>query len=853
MKFGFIIHPLNLSQLRAFALNTAFVEHFWQPHEFAKAFLRDNKELLDAPDTASFLNFRQNGILRVHSFDRVISATGASTSGIVVSIPMVPEAILNEQPVALDMLRRACEKCQEWGAEIIGLGAYTAIVGSRGEWINQAAGIPVTTGNSYTVHSALLALETILDRIGRSLSGKKVIVIGFQGSIGLAISKILARRGIDLVLIGRGSARYLPKSLSAAIEEAGINVEVYSSVEEGVKQGDVVISATSTGQILDQNWLLPGTLVIDVAQPRDVRGQRMERPDILVIDGGLVRLPRDTLSTSLFDSWTFDTVFSCLAETVILALENRAEPFSVGRELNLEKIEEIGRLGEKHGLMIDGLLSFGAPVERSAFSRLRKTEYKNSPARKRFLISVEKGLQTKRAEVYRRYRSYVDPFLASALEVLNLNKNFVKAEGVYLWDDEGNRYLDFSSNFGAVNVGHNHPKVVGALEAVLTGKVPNFVKPSTGQLMTALAETLATIAPGDLDTCFFCNSGTEANEGALKLARLFTGRTRIAYAAGGFHGKTFGSLSVTDNEKFRRPFEPLVPDCVKVPYGALPQLEETLKAADVAAFIVEPIQGEGGIIVPPDGYLKAAERLCKNHGTLMILDEVQTGLGRTGKMFAAEHWELAPDIMTVAKSLSGGLIPIGAYITTAEIWDKTYGQLDHYNLHTSTFGGNNLGAAAGLATLHVMEDEGLIERARTLGDYFYQRIGGLASKYKIVRQVRGKGLMLGVEFDDFLTKIFHTAAVKRMLDHFPRAVTAGLSGLTAGLIASVGIIGEFLNEHRIVAHVTLHNSLTLRIQPPLTITQEQVDYFTEALDRLCHKMEVIAEMCGNLDSAAWSR
>jgi acetylornithine/succinyldiaminopimelate/putrescine aminotransferase len=277
-----------------------------------------------------------------------------------------------------------------------------------------------------------------------------------------------------------------------------------------------------------------------------------------------------------------------------------------------------------------------------------------------------------------------------------------------------------------------------------------------------------------------------------------------------------------------------------------------LQAGDVAAFIVEPIQGEGGINVPPDGYLKEAERLCKRHGTLLILDEVQTGFGRTGRMFAAEHWDVEPDILTLAKSLSGGLIPIGAFVTTSEIWDQTYGRFDHYNVHTSTFGGNNLAAAAGLAAIQVLYEEGLIDRARTLGEYCSQQLKGL-TQYKIVRQVRGKGLMLGVEFHDFLADIFEIAAVRKTLARFPEEFGRGLRKLSAEMLAQAVIIGELLNEYNIATQVTLHQSLTLRIQPPLIVTKDQIDYFIESLDRVCHRMDIMAEMCANLDSSTWSR
>ena len=851
MKFGFIVHPFNISQLRAFAMNTGFLESVGRPDRMFKVFLDENRHVLDSADSEALRGSRESSSLPVHVFERVVSASGRSTSGIIVAVPLLPDEILNDQKRAVAMVAEACRHCAEWGADVVGLGAYTAIIGSRGEKVGQLSPVPVTTGNSYTVWSAVAGLESVLGRIGVALEGIAVVV-GYQGSIGLAISKMLARKGVNLVLVGRGSGRLIPQSLAEVVQQTGIQVETCNSVEEGVGRSRIVVSATSSGQVIRQEWLLPGSVVFDVAQPRDVIGRAPERPDVLIIDGGLAEFPEGTTS-SLMSLWTHNSIFGCLAETMILALEDRPEPFSIGRELSLEKIKQIGRLGEEHGFGARNFLSFGVPVRRGDFTRRRKWEFRRSPNGDDFLVSARSALNASGNDVYRRYRNYMDPFVASVLNSLDLEKNYVKAEGVFVWDENGDRYLDFASGFGAVNTGHNHPRVIEAVTAVMNGKLPNFLKPSVGQLTTALAETLAHIAPGDLDTSFFGNSGAEANEGALKLARLSTGRRRLLHAEGSFHGKTFGALSVTDNRRFRSPFRPLLHGCRSVPFGALDALESALSTRDVAAFIVEPVQGEGGVVVPPKDYLSGAKALCARYGTLLIADEVQTGFGRTGAMFASEHSGVEPDIMTVAKTLSGGLIPIGAFVTKSDIWDEAFGNFDTYNTHTSTFGGSNLAAAAGLAAIEVIREEGLVGNAADLGRYFLGELEELKRNHRVVRDVRGMGLMIGIEFEDFLGRMIESPAAREFLSYLGRDVTGKLAGLSASIVATVFIMAELLNTYRLITHFTLHRGLTLRVQPPLTVTKDEVDYFVESLDKLCERLSVVAGMCEELDSAGWSR
>jgi putrescine aminotransferase len=360
-------------------------------------------------------------------------------------------------------------------------------------------------------------------------------------------------------------------------------------------------------------------------------------------------------------------------------------------------------------------------------------------------ISVDAALELDRSSIRAYYKEYINPGLVTLLGLLDADKRFIRASGVSIWDEEGNEYLDFLGAYGAMNTGHNHPRVLAAIEKVKG--VPNMFQTSLNCMAAALARNLALITPGDLNRSFFCNSGAEAVECSLKLARASTKKQRLLYCENSFHGKSFGALSVTGRAKYQAPFVPLLPGAEMVSFGDVPKLEEKLRTRDVAAFIVEPIQGEAGVVVPPDGYLKAARELCTRYGALLILDEIQTGFGRTGYMFACEHDGVVPDIMCVAKSLSGGLIPIGACITTKEVWDNAYGGLDRALLHTSTFGGNAWACAAGIASLQVIIEEDLPAKAAKNGAYMLDELRKLQKKNTMIKEIRGRGLLIGIEFE----------------------------------------------------------------------------------------------------------
>jgi len=433
----------------------------------------------------------------------------------------------------------------------------------------------------------------------------------------------------------------------------------------------------------------------------------------------------------------------------------------------------------------------------------------------RTLIDIDGALALTTSEVVENHKQYANVGLTTLLSMLGLAKKMVRAEGSYIWDSDGNKYIDFLAGYGSVSLGHNHPRIVEALRKVET--MPNILQVSLGIMTGALARNIATVAPGELRRSFFGNSGAEAVEGALKLARAATGKTQIICADNSFHGKSFGALSVTGRDKYQKPFIPLLPGVKRVPFGDAGALENVLRNRDVAAFIVEPIQGEGGVVVPPPGYLAEIRHLCTKYEALLILDEIQTGLGRTGKMFACEHENISPDIMCLAKSLGGGIMPIGAFVTTDDIWQKAYGGLEKCTLHTSTFGGNTRACAAGIAALGVIVEEKLAEAAAEKGDYILKKLADFKEKHGAIKEVRGRGLLIGLEFNEPSSGILKT-------------ISLGVVNTLSKEYFAALVAGDLANKHHIITAYTLNNPNVIRLEPPLNISYEDIDYVIASLD-----------------------
>jgi ornithine--oxo-acid transaminase len=400
------------------------------------------------------------------------------------------------------------------------------------------------------------------------------------------------------------------------------------------------------------------------------------------------------------------------------------------------------------------------------------------------------------------------------LKTIGYDVGFQKGEGQYLYDRAGDKYLDLLSGFGVFAIGRNHPALRQALKSVLDADLPNLVQFDVSTLAGILAERLLEHVPY-LDKVFFANSGAEAVEAAIKFARGATGRPGIVYCSHAFHGLSYGALSLTDDPNFRLGFEPLLPGCTSIPFNDLAALERALSSRQVAAFIVEPIQGKG-VNLPTDEFLPGALALCRKYGTLLIADEIQTGIGRTGKFLAVEHWNVEPDMVLLAKALSGGHVPVGALLTRKNIFDKIFNQMDRAVVHGSTFAKNDLAMAAGIATLDVIKAENLIEKAAKRGAELQMALTRLVPGYELMKEVRGKGLMLGVEFGP--PKSLRLRASWNVLE------TAN-KGLFCQLITV-----PLFKDHKILTQVAGHGSHTIKLLPPLVITEEDCNWIATSFD-----------------------
>jgi ornithine--oxo-acid transaminase len=423
-----------------------------------------------------------------------------------------------------------------------------------------------------------------------------------------------------------------------------------------------------------------------------------------------------------------------------------------------------------------------------------------------------KGLLAAGGDDHARWARAINPQFVRVLRTIGFDRTWLRADGAYLFDDDGNRYLDMLGGFGMYNVGRNNPRIRAALIDALELETPGSVQLGVTALPGLLAEALLERTPPRLERVLFTSSGTEAVEAALKLGRAATKRTRVLSAESGFHGLTLGSLSANGNDVFTSRFQPLLPGFDRVPFGDLDALERQLQNEDVALFLVEPIQGKG-CTLPPAGYLEGAQALCRKYGTLFCVDEVQTGFGRTGKLFAFEHWGLEPDLVPIAKSLSGGYVPVGALMMSRAVHEAVYDSMEHAVSHGSTFAPNELAMAAGLATLHELEEQNLVEHTARLGEKLLRETLPLVDEFKVVQDVRGLGLMWAIEFGEPEAGSMSWRLIERM---------------QPGLFAP-RVDAPLFSKHRILSQVAAHKLAVIKILPPLVVTDEDIDYFVDAL------------------------
>jgi ornithine--oxo-acid transaminase len=429
-------------------------------------------------------------------------------------------------------------------------------------------------------------------------------------------------------------------------------------------------------------------------------------------------------------------------------------------------------------------------------------------------FDVARTFAERSGENFALHERYMNPQLARTLRTLGFDRNYVRGEGSYLYDDAGQRYLDFLSGFGVYALGRSHPAVKAALHQALDLDLPNMVQMDCALLPGLLAEQLVARTHPGISRVFFCNSGAESIEAAIKFARHSTGRSKILHAEHSFHGLTTGALALNGGKEFRKGFGTLL-ESAAVPFGDLEALEQQLRGKDVAAFIVEPIQGKGVYCAAPE-YWRATQDLCRRYGTLLVTDEVQTGLGRSGKFFCHEHWGLEPDIITISKALSGGFVPIGAMLTTEKIFASVYDSMEDALKHSTTFGRNQMAMVAGLATLTAFDDEDIIGRTEHTGAELQGKLRGLAAKYDLIHDVRGLGLMIGIEFGEPKSK----SAARRFRT---------LERLRTGMFSQMVVVPLF-HRHRIITQVAADNVNIIKLLPPLITGPEEVDYFVGALD-----------------------
>lgn len=414
-----------------------------------------------------------------------------------------------------------------------------------------------------------------------------------------------------------------------------------------------------------------------------------------------------------------------------------------------------------------------------------------------------------------RYAKHVNRQWVRLLDLLEMNALYERCMGAELYTSNGRRIVDFLSGYCVHNVGHNHPDVVEALQNELARCGPAMIQTHVADLAGELAERLCARAGGRLRKVFFASSGSEGMEAAIKFARAHTRRPGILAAEHAFHGLTCGALSLMSDEFWREGFGPLLPETTIVPFGSIELLERELKSKRFAAFIVEPIQSEAGVRIPDPDYLRSAETLCRRYGTLFVLDEVQTGMYRTGAFLAAHQFGVEPDIVVLAKALSGGLVPVGAVLMSDEVCDSVYSSLPRAFVHTSTFSENSLAMRAGLATLDVLEREALGHRALEAGIYLREQLKAALLEFEIVKEVRGLGLLMGIEFQP----------PKQLRLRIPYEA---FGAIHAGMFGQI-LVMRLFRDFGFLTQVCGNNFMVLKVAPPLVIERQQIDAFVAAV------------------------
>lgn len=434
------------------------------------------------------------------------------------------------------------------------------------------------------------------------------------------------------------------------------------------------------------------------------------------------------------------------------------------------------------------------------------------------ILDIRALLKKHEGQNHELHSAHVNPSNVRTLKTIGFDRCYVRAEGPYLWDVEGTRYLDMLSGYGVFGLGRNHPEIRQILKEFLDAQYPSLVKMEAPLLSGLLAEELKKRMPNQLDMVFFTNSGAEGVETAIKYAKCATGREVILHCKKSFHGLTYGALSINGDDSFRDGFGPFLPGCRAIPFNDLAALEEELRKGDVAAFIVEPIQGKG-VNIPSPGYLRQAAALCRKHGALFIDDEVQAGMGRTGKFLAIEHdGDVDPDIVVLAKSLSAGFVPVGAVLCKKWIHEKVFSSMQRSVVHSSTFSQGSFAMAAGLAALDVLDRHHLIQQAERMGNLLGEGVKAMIPRYEFLHEVRWRGLMMGIEFGSPKSLGLKTA-------------WALIHKMDKSLFPQVAII-PLMDKHHIITQVAGHHIDVVKLLPPLVVSEDDVRWFLKSFEEV---------------------
>jgi ornithine--oxo-acid transaminase len=430
-------------------------------------------------------------------------------------------------------------------------------------------------------------------------------------------------------------------------------------------------------------------------------------------------------------------------------------------------------------------------------------------------FDVEAVLRAHQGEQFALHAAHLNPQLPRVLRTLGFDRTYVRGEGAWLIDDHGERTLDLLSGFGVFALGRSHPGVKAALHQALDLDLPSMVQIDCALLPGLLAEALCARSGPQLERVYFCNSGAEAVESSIKFARAFTGRPRVVYCGHAYHGLTLGALSLNGGTSFKDGFGPLLPDVTEVPFGNASALEAALAGGDVAAFIVEPIQGKG-VFEAPASYFQSVARACREAGTLLVLDEVQTGIGRTGTFWCHEQLGIAPDLLLCSKALSGGYVPVAAVLARDDVFRSVYSSMDRALVHSTTFKQNQLAMVAGLATLAALDDEGVVEHAHKMGVLWKERFAPLLERYEMLVDVRGQGQMIGIEFGE---------PESRRLKRWWR-----LTERIRPAFFAQTIVLPLFRRHHMLTQVAADGVNVIKLLPPLTLTEDELDLVVGAYD-----------------------